>query len=370
MADANYYELLGVTPEATQEEIRAAFHELAKRVHPDSGGNKALFRSVNTAYETLRDPTRRAAYDRNNFIDEPAASSDAAPGWRRTDDQSSTDGDGAKSGSSGHEPPPGGPREPPRNPPPPPPTSTSASATSPTFSVTHNVLRVHAAANPSVALLITGLVVLVFATRIGGMTANVLVLGFVVAVVGFVGVLGRNKAAKRAAAERLDSVQIDAMTESEFEQRLLAAFQHVGYTVYRVGDRGDYGADLVLDLPGSRTVLHAKGWNHTVGPEAVQEVIASRSHYNAQYAIVVTSILFTDAAIDVARSHAVELWDRERLIGFLAAQELGPLRTGAALLGDELRAGAPRALRGGFTVLVALLAARAASSKSRRRGRR
>ena len=370
MADANYYELLGIAPEATQEEIRAAFYELAKRVHPDSGGNKALFRSVNDAYETLSDPTRRAAYDRNNFIDEPAASSDAAPGWRRTDDQSSTDGDGAKSGSSGHEPPPGGPREPPRNPPPPPPTSTSASATSPTFSVAHNVLRVHAAANPSVALLITGLVVLVFATRIGGMTANVLVLGFVVAVVGFVGVLGRNKAAKRAAAERLDSVQIDAMTESEFEQRLLAAFQHVGYTVYRVNDREDYGADLVLDLPGSRTVVHAKGWKHTVGPEAVQEVIASRSHYNAHYAIVVTSILFTDAAIDVATSHAVELWGRERLIGFLVAQELGPTRTGAALLGDELRAGAPRALRGGFTVLVAMLAARAASSKSRRRGRR
>ena len=371
MADANYYELLGVTPEATQEEIRAAFHELAKRVHPDSGGNKALFRSVNTAYETLRDPTRRAAYDRNNFIDEPAASWDAAPGWRRTDDQSSTDGDGA-SDSNGHEPPPGGPREPPWNPPPPPPPTSNprASATSPTFSVAHNVLRVHAAANPSVALLITGLVVLVFATRVGGATANVLILGFVVAVVGFVGVLGRNKAAKRAAAERLDSVRIDAMTESEFERRLLAAFQHVGYTVYRVSDREDYGADLVLDLPGSRTVVHAKGWNHTVGPEAVQEVIASRSHYNAHYAIVVTSILFTDAAIDVATSHAVELWGRERLIGFLVAQELGPTRTGAALLGDELRAGAPRALRGGFTVLVAMLAARAASSKSRRRGRR
>ncbi len=371
MADANYYELLGVTPEATQEEIRAAFHELAKRVHPDSGGNKALFRSVNTAYETLRDPTRRAAYDRNNFIDEPAASWDAAPGWRRTDDQSSTDGDGA-SDSNGHEPPPGGPREPPWNPPPPPPPTSNprASATSPTFSVAHNVLRVHAAANPSVALLITGLVVLVFATRVGGATANVLILGFVVAVVGFVGVLGRNKAAKRAAAERLDSVRIDAMTESEFERRLLAAFQHVGYTVYRVSDREDYGADLVLDLPGSRTVVHAKGWKHTVGPEAVQEVIASRSHYNAHYAIVVTSILFTDAAIDVATSHAVELWGRERLIGFLVAQELGPTRTGAALLGDELRAGAPRALRGGFTVLVAMLAARAASSKSRRRGRR
>lgn len=377
MADANYYELLDVTPEATQEEIRSAYFELAKRVHPDRGGNKALFRSVNDAYETLSDPTRRAAYDRNGFVDQRVPQPDApAPGWRRTDNQPGTDDrNGAESDPGVHDEPPfGGPsNEPPPGPPPTPPPTSPTSDPKPTTSssgseATSNALRQHAAANPSVALLIAGVAVLVVGARIGGATANFFFLGFVAAVVGFVGVLGRNKAARRAAIERAGMVRIDGMTGTEFEQRLQAAFQHVGYTVYHVGGRGDYGADLVLDLPGTRTVVQAKRWNNTVGPGAVQEVVASRAYYSAQYAIVVTTSTFTKAALELAASNAVEMWNRDRLTQFLAAQELGPPRTGAALLGEELRAGAPTALWGSITVLATLLAASA--SKSRRRRRR
>ena len=378
MADANYYELLGVAPEATPEEIRSAFLELVKRVHPDRGGNQALFRSVNGAYESLSDPVRRAAYDRNNFVDQHVPPSNSAPGWRRTDSPSyADDRSGATSDSSVHdEPPSGGPaREPPRNPPPAPsPASTTSNSGSadnpPSFQAARSALLLQAAANPSVALLIAGLAVLMVGIRLGGTAANFLGLGFLAAVVGFVGVLGRKRAARRAASERASTVQIDAMTDAEFERRLQAAFQHVGYTVYHVGGHGDYGADLVLDVPGFRTVVHAKQWEDTVGPEAVQEVVASRAHHNAQYAIVVTSGAFTEAALSLARSSAVQMWDRERLVRFLVAQELGPPRTGFALLGEELKAGAPRALRGGLTVLVAFLAASAASSRSRRRRRR
>lgn len=378
MADANYYELLGVEPEATPEEIRSAFLELVKRVHPDRGGNQALFRSVKGAYETLSDPARRAAYDRNNFVDQSVPSADAAPGWRRTDDPSSADDrQSAKSDSGVYDEPTSGQSttEPPPNPPPAPssasPTSHSPSANDPpSFEAAHGVLLARVAANPSVALLLGGVVVLMVGARLSGPTGNLLFLGFVAAVVGFVGVLGRHKAARREAQERSEAVPLDALTDAEFHQRLQAAFQHVGYTVYHLGSRGDYGADLVLDVPGFRTVVHAKQWYATVGPEAVREVVASRAHYNAQYAIVVTSERFTDGALTLARSSAVEMWDRERLARLLVAHELGPPRTGFALLGEELRAGAPRALRGGVTVVVALLAASAASSRLRRRGRR
>ena len=378
MADANYYEILGVTPEATPEEIRSAYLDLAKRVHPDSGGNQALFRSVNSAYETLSDPTRRATYDRNNFEDPLRAPADAtAPGWRRTDNQSRADQPGRANSdscvhdeSSSDDPA----REPPPNPPTPRPTSSTSDAgsagISPPVQAAISDLRVRAATNPSVALLTVGLATLVIALRIGGVTAHVLVLGLLAAVAGFVGVLGRKKAARRAAIERADVVRLDEMTGVEFELRLRAAFQHVGYTVYPVGGRGDYGADLVLDLPGSRTVVQAKRWNNTVGPGTVQEVAASRAHYNAQHAIVITTSTFTKAAVKLARTNAVEMWDRDRLIRFLAAQQVGPPRTGVTLLGEELRAGAPRVLRGGFVVLVTLAAMSAASSKSRRRGRR
>ncbi len=53
------------SPDASPEEVRAAFHRLGAKVHPDKGGSNALFRSVKDAYDTLSDPWRRAQYDRS-----------------------------------------------------------------------------------------------------------------------------------------------------------------------------------------------------------------------------------------------------------------------------------------------------------------
>jgi curved DNA-binding protein CbpA len=60
----NYYVLLGIPVDADDEAIRHAFRVLARRYHPDTGsGSPDKFREVFEAYQTLRDPTRRAAYD-------------------------------------------------------------------------------------------------------------------------------------------------------------------------------------------------------------------------------------------------------------------------------------------------------------------
>ncbi|MCU1363801.1 MAG: restriction endonuclease [Acidimicrobiaceae bacterium] len=369
MADTNFYELLGLQPTATPEEIRAAYRALVVRVHPDSGGNDALFRQVNRAYEVLIDSSRREAYDRNGYVDQRDPQADApAPGWRRTDNQpptgqrtASPPGSNDDQNSSGKVPPKGGPTTTP------PPGSVTPNAGA---GANSSALRARAAANPSRALLVVGVLLLMFASGSGGARSTFLFFGFLATVIGFVGVLGRRKAAHRAANERADIVRIDSMTGTEFEKRLEAAFVHVGYSVTHVGGRGDFGADLVLELPGTRTVVQAKRWTNVVGPGAVQEVVGSRSYYDAQYAIVVTTSSFTKAAIELARSNNVELWDRSQLIEFLAAQDLGPPRKGAALLGDELRAGAPTALRGGLVVLATLLSASAAASKPRRKPRR
>ncbi|HEY76387.1 MAG TPA: DnaJ domain-containing protein [Thermoflexia bacterium] len=61
------YEILGVSPLATQEEIRRAYRALVRRYHPDSGTDEASatrFLEVHQAYELLTDPARRRAYDR------------------------------------------------------------------------------------------------------------------------------------------------------------------------------------------------------------------------------------------------------------------------------------------------------------------
>ena len=62
----NYYQILGVSPKATQEEIRAAYKRLAKRYHPDVNPHPnatRYFQQIREAYEVLSDPKKRQQYD-------------------------------------------------------------------------------------------------------------------------------------------------------------------------------------------------------------------------------------------------------------------------------------------------------------------
>lgn len=68
MAKRDFYEVLGVTREATEGDLKAAFRKLAMQHHPDRNpGSKeaeARFKDVNEAYDVLKDPNKRAAFDR------------------------------------------------------------------------------------------------------------------------------------------------------------------------------------------------------------------------------------------------------------------------------------------------------------------
>ena len=59
----NYYDILGVSEDASNEQIKKAFKEIAKKEHPDRGGNEARFKEANEAYDTLKNSQKRHDYD-------------------------------------------------------------------------------------------------------------------------------------------------------------------------------------------------------------------------------------------------------------------------------------------------------------------
>ena len=68
----DYYETLGVSRDASEDDIKKAYRKLARQYHPDRNpGDKqaeAKFKEIQDAYDVLSDKTKRAQYDRFGFV--------------------------------------------------------------------------------------------------------------------------------------------------------------------------------------------------------------------------------------------------------------------------------------------------------------
>lgn len=106
---------------------------------------------------------------------------------------------------------------------------------------------------------------------------------------------------------------MDLMDGIEFEKFLAMLFTKMGYKSEVTKSTGDQGLDVIAERNGKKYGIQAKCYSGTVGNVAIQEAAAGKSFYNVDKVIVITNSHFTEAAIALAKSNGVVLWDREIL---------------------------------------------------------
>ncbi|PFE67406.1 endonuclease [Bacillus cereus] len=108
--------------------------------------------------------------------------------------------------------------------------------------------------------------------------------------------------------------EIDQMNGRQFEEYLSSLYQSLGYQTEVTKGSGDFGADLILKGNNETIIVQAKRYSTKVSLQAVQEIVAAKSYYNANHAWVVTNSYFTKPARELAIANDVLLIDRDLLI--------------------------------------------------------
>ncbi|WP_332698054.1 restriction endonuclease [Halalkalibacter lacteus] len=143
------------------------------------------------------------------------------------------------------------------------------------------------------------------------------VLAFILSAIGVTYLIKTSKFVSKHLSTSL--LNIDEISDPEFNQLLVPIFQRQGYSVNKTKQNRKSTANLILRKKGLKAIVHTKRQSNNVGSSFIQEAIACKEMYQAKRSIIVTNRHFTKAAKQVARANKVTLIDRDSLDAMLDA---------------------------------------------------
>ena len=100
----------------------------------------------------------------------------------------------------------------------------------------------------------------------------------------------------------------------EFESFVANLYKTLGYNILDVTSKsGDQGADVIIEKDNIKYAIQVKYYTNPVGNKAIQEIVAAKSFYKTDKAMVVTNSTFTQQAITLAKANDVILIDGNEL---------------------------------------------------------
>lgn len=319
MGKDTYYDILGVSPTSSTDQIKSNYRSLIQRVHPDLGGPIALFRQVQESYEVLSDPVRRASYDQALAARGRSGSADAADRPNRNATARPTSrhrarGDAARSGKARRR----------------------AFRQKPGAGTVESFLHAY----PARVAAIAGAILFAVGAALGpdAIGRGVMVLGAVAFLIAIVAWRGARGVKECEAFRRGGMAAIDAMTARQFTALIEHYFASQGYRVARLSSRGDAG-DLLLSDPRGRTIVQLRQRSGMVRSDSVQRAVVARAHYGVPRVLLVTSANYSQEAVTAATSNGVTLWNRATLDSELSLFEGDADASGVKRLTSDLSAG-------------------------------
>lgn len=117
---------------------------------------------------------------------------------------------------------------------------------------------------------------------------------------------------KKIVNDSLDYSTID--NGYEFESFVANLYKMLGYNIIDVTSKsGDQGADVIIEKDSIKYAIQVKYYNNPVGNKAIQEVVAAKSYYKTDKAMVVTNSTYTKQAQELAKANDVILVDGAKL---------------------------------------------------------